>query len=110
MKLDREKTIRELGISPEIYQELVGCFVEQTEGALKKLGESFKEENWNEIARLGHFVKGSAANIQIHEMEEVARGIEDVRNGVDSKEKLKEDIDRLNQLFKELKEIVSEGS
>lgn len=110
MKLDKEKAIRELGISLEIYEELINCFVDQTEGALKKLEDSFREENWSEIARLGHFVKGSAANIQIHEMEEVSRGIEDVRNGVESKEKLGEDIARLNQLFGELKEIVRGGS
>lgn len=76
MSIDKQRAVAELGIPVEMYDELLGIFVQQTGTALEDLTRALAAANFTEIARLAHFVKGSAGNLRLDQMHLLAKDIE----------------------------------
>lgn len=76
MTHDRKAVIKELGITDELYNELMECFVSQAEDSVKQLDKAVKKHNLKDIARLGHYVKGAAANIRLEDIRKIGEALE----------------------------------
>lgn len=83
--IDKQKAIEELGIDEGVYDELLRCFISEAEAEIYKLEEAVKEDNFAEIAAIGHGLKGIAGNLRIKRMQDVAKVIE--INARESKDK-----------------------
>lgn len=102
MQLNKQKALQELGIPEEFYDELMGDFITQTEGVLNKLDMLKETDNFEEIAKLAHFIKGSAGNLRIDELYSIAKEIEftakEKKNIISSVEKLKSSFQGLKKI------------
>jgi HPt (histidine-containing phosphotransfer) domain-containing protein len=76
MQIDRERALRELEIPEELLDELLGIFVEQTGPALQSLAEAIQANNYEEIRKSAHFIKGSAGNLRMEEIQGITKEIE----------------------------------
>jgi HPt (histidine-containing phosphotransfer) domain-containing protein len=76
MQIDRERALRELEIPEEMLDELLGIFIEQTGPALQALAEAIHANNYEEIRKSAHFIKGSAGNLRMEEIQGIAKDLE----------------------------------
>ena len=77
MQIDKQKILNELGgIAEDFYNELVYDFISQVEVEIAKLDKAKEVDNFDEIAQIGHFIKGSAGNLRIEEIQNIAKEIE----------------------------------
>jgi HPt (histidine-containing phosphotransfer) domain-containing protein len=107
MLVDRERALRELGISEKMLNELLDIFIEQTEQALNSLEEP--GNHYEEIQKKAHFINGSSGNLRIDQIKEIAKAIE-----IDAMEKkdrrlIEENIKKLRTVFEALKKETCNG-
>lgn len=77
MKLDKQRAMAELDVPEDFYLELVRDFLGQADAAVKRLGELAAAGGpFEEMAKIGHFLKGSAGNLRIQEIYEMAIELE----------------------------------
>lgn len=62
MFLDKQKAMRELGIPEEIYNELIGVLLIQSEEAMNELELAVASADLERFARAAYFIKGAAGN------------------------------------------------
>lgn len=106
MRLDKQRTMQELGIPEDMYNELLQVFIEQTEGALKNLYEGLRKQNYEEIAKAAHFIKGSAGNLRLDEIYQLSKGIEAAAKDNTDIKIIEVNIRQLKIRFEELCSIV----
>ncbi len=106
IRIDKKKALSELGIPEEMYDELLGDFITQTEVSVKQLEELVPTDNFEEIRKAAHFIKGSAGNLRIEEIHILAKEIEFASKENRDKKAIEVDVARLRILFEELKKIV----
>lgn len=109
MQIDRAKAIKELGISTELLNELLGIFVEQAESTLKIMSEVVDKKDYEQIRKSAHFIKGSAGNLRIDTIQEIAREIElgaIEKQGINI---IEGHVDKLRIVFEEVKKEVYSG-
>ncbi len=105
INLKRKKEIcAELGdLDIEIYDELVQDFINQTTELISSLQNLISAESldWDEIGRLAHSIKGSARNLRIPVLGDLAWDLEE--NAQIKKERIDfvSGLDSLNTQFKE---------
>jgi osomolarity two-component system, phosphorelay intermediate protein YPD1 len=95
-----ERAMKELGITMDIYKELVDCFLEQVTDSLKGLDEAMVKKDMEEVARIGHFVKGAASNIRLEDVRQIAYGIERVKEDESGKTELPNHVSKLKDAIK----------
>lgn len=78
--INTEEGISYCAEDEDFYVEMLGEFIKESEGNLKKLEESFDAENWADYRILAHSVKNTSKMIgargfseQAHEMELAAK-------------------------------------
>ncbi|MBF0504503.1 MAG: Hpt domain-containing protein [Candidatus Omnitrophica bacterium] len=76
MEFDKKKAMDEMGEDEESYNELLRIFCPDAEIELKKLEEALKADNFDEIVRIGHTLKGLAANFYVTPVQVIAKNIE----------------------------------
>lgn len=103
MQLDKQKAIQELGVPEELFNELLTIFVQQTGESITKMEEFRQSDNVEEIKKLGHFIKGTAGNLRINEIFEVAKFIEYFDKEKTDIKELDDNIAKLKDLYNELK-------
>jgi len=81
MKWDKQKAIKELGVPEELYRELVFGFVEQSVVVIQNLEGAVRDNNYEEVAKGAHFIKGAAGNLRIEEIHVAAKELEAVAKG-----------------------------
>ncbi|MFT5207954.1 MAG: HPt (histidine-containing phosphotransfer) domain-containing protein [Candidatus Omnitrophota bacterium] len=105
INLERKKEIcAELGdIDIEIYDELVQDFIDQTTELVGSLSNLISAEalDWGEICRLAHSIKGSARNLRIPVLGDLAWSLEENANAKQEPADFVSDLDKLNTQFKE---------
>ncbi len=74
--ITRQRALRELGITEEMYDELIGIFIQQSEQTLVDLASAVARKDFQDIKRAAHYVKGSAGNLRLDEVHDVAQEIE----------------------------------
>lgn len=107
MQLDRQAALKELGISNDVYDELLQIFIEQTESALQTLNQSITLKDFGQIARAAHLIKGSAANLRIEEIRNLAENIDVQARETKDIQAIENKAAELKTTFGELKNIVS---
>ena len=109
MLIDREKAFRELDMPEELFNELLDMFVEQTEPALKFLGDITDNTDYEEIRKSAHLIQGSAGNLRIEVIQSIAKQIE---LGASQKQDIgiiKDNIEKLRVTFEEVKKEIAHG-
>ncbi len=106
MQIDRQKAIEKLGIPPELYDILLQSFVKEAGETIDKIQELKKTDSVEEIRKLAHFIKGSAGNLSVVEIYEIAKEIEYFDAGKNDKGFLEERIAGLAKAWAELKGIL----
>jgi HPt (histidine-containing phosphotransfer) domain-containing protein len=73
----------ELGLEEEEVRGLIMTFLESTEKDLLLLGRAFSEGNTEELGSVAHNIKGAASNLELNQIAETARAIENkARSGI----------------------------
>jgi two-component system sensor histidine kinase/response regulator len=73
----------ELGLEVEEVHRLVLTFLESTEQDLLMLGQAFSKGDAEKLRDIAHHIKGAAVNLELNEIAEAAKGIEDkARSGI----------------------------
>ena len=99
--MDIEGIAEELGLEAEDVRRLVLTFLESTEQDILLLGEAFSEGDAEKLRAAAHHIKGAAANLELNEIAEAAKEIEDkARSGIleDPAAQLKVIQDRLDAI------------
>jgi HPt (histidine-containing phosphotransfer) domain-containing protein len=73
----------EFGLEEEDVRRLVKTFLDSTEQDLVLLREAFSERDGEKLRATAHHIKGAAGNLELHEIAEAARKIEEkARTGI----------------------------
>jgi HPt (histidine-containing phosphotransfer) domain-containing protein len=78
---DREGLLERLGGDEELLTELIGLFVEESQGLLAKVRSAIGEGDTHRIERAAHSLKGSLLNISAPSAAEKAYQLEQVGRG-----------------------------
>jgi len=89
-----------------MYDELLGLFISQTEAALEDLTRALAAEDLAKIAGQAHFIKGSAANLRLEEIQAPAKELEFGAKGSKDIAVLQEVAQRLSAAFAQLKQAL----
>ncbi len=106
MKPDKKKITAELGIDEEAYAELFRDFIAQTEKKIKKLGQTIAADNFGEMAKIAHEIKGSSGNLRITEMQGIAKSIEMAAKAGRNKQAITKNLQALKEAMEELRRLV----
>jgi HPt (histidine-containing phosphotransfer) domain-containing protein len=71
----------ELGLKEEDVRRLILTFLDSTEQDLVLLGEAFSERDAEKLHATAHHIRGAAGNLELNEIAEEARKIEEKASG-----------------------------
>lgn len=74
--MDKQKAMQELGIPEELLIELISEFIKQADETLPQLRSWIDAQDWDGAAKSAHFIKGSAGNLRITDLYEIAKAME----------------------------------
>lgn len=94
-----ELTRVNLGIDKNDTLELLEDFFTEITTSLKELKEKIKENDYESICKISHSIKGSAGNLRINEIYELAKEIEDMGK--------KKNLENVNVKFKDIVQYVN---
>lgn len=66
---------------PQLAQDIVNMFLETTQPLLAQLADSIHSQDWPQVARLSHGIRGSSSNIGGDPLAEVAWRLETLAKG-----------------------------
>ena len=76
MKVDTKEIASVLGISEAHIPILVGAFLDESKGILESLFAGIEAKDFSEITLHGHSIKGSAANLRLTDISDLAKTVE----------------------------------
>lgn len=74
--LDYDDLARSIGVKNRYIPMIVESFLKETELILESLEESIESKNYDKIRSNAHAIKGSAGNIKLNEIYEMAMELE----------------------------------
>jgi len=101
-KIDLQKIADELEFDLEDVEMLIEVFIDSAEESLETLSEAIENNDYDNIFKSAHAIKGSAANLTLFEISELAKTLESEAresNGFD----YKSTFNQLNLLIENLK-------
>jgi HPt (histidine-containing phosphotransfer) domain-containing protein len=102
-KEEKARILEELGdLSEEIYDELVGEFIEMVKVKVLEMKRLMGEGNFTELSKHAHFVKGASLNLRIPVLHEIARNIEIASKMETAREKVPAYMEELEMKMQEL--------
>ncbi|WP_299264144.1 Hpt domain-containing protein [uncultured Psychrosphaera sp.] len=60
----------------DLYMSIIGMYMEQLVENLPQLAQAYSEQNWIEIGKLAHSIKGASASIGAFEIQAISAVIE----------------------------------
>ena len=105
MIIDRQKALDELGIPEDIYDELLHIFIAQTDLEIHDLTDAVQSQNLEKAAKTAHSIKGSAVNLRIDDIHNLAKEIESDAKGNKDIKSIAEKTSKLKAMFEELKKM-----
>ena len=99
---DKKKVIAELNLDEETFNELLQDFIKQSEKAIGDLDTAIGADAFDEVAKIGHFIKGSSGNLRITRMHTLAGKIEMIAKDNQNKGEIEENSERLKKELKRL--------
>lgn len=100
MEVDKEAALTVLGITEQMYDELIGDFLAQFVLDINNLNIALEQEDFEQIRKIGHSIKGSAGNLRLKEISLTAKQIEQENK---DKNVVKDKIPLLKENLKELR-------
>ncbi len=83
--MDKKEILEALGgIPEEVYDAIVQSFYEETRTKIEPLKAAIAANDAVAVAKIGHGIKGSAANLRLIEISEVGKKIELAGKAADS--------------------------
>lgn len=76
MKVDIKEIAAILGMAEKHIPMLVGAFLDESKSILQNLTDAVSANNFTDIALHAHNIKGSAANLRLTDVSEIALGLE----------------------------------
>lgn len=110
-RYDIEGFAEELGISVQEISDLYSDFIESVAGEVKKIEELSKKEDWYEIKKVFHDIKGVSGNYRIMDVCDEASEINNIlrnENYVNIKSLLLNFYILVENAFKEIRRFFSE--
>ncbi|MFA9374354.1 MAG: ATP-binding protein [Poseidonibacter sp.] len=102
-KFEKNNLIESLGLSENIIDMLLNKFFTNIDNDLKKLQDFMEDENYEEIHNQAHFIKGSCLNLAMNTAASILKDIE--KKSKNNYHNLG-DIDKLKQVFLEIKKTI----
>ncbi|MFO7981308.1 MAG: Hpt domain-containing protein [Candidatus Aminicenantes bacterium] len=105
--IDLEKVMERVGQDKEFLYELLNIYTEDFPENIKELEQSIAQKKHDSIQRLGHYLKGSSANLGLIELEkesftmECAGKEKDTQKAQKTLKKLQSEFDILKKYIKE---------
>jgi HPt (histidine-containing phosphotransfer) domain-containing protein len=75
--MDIESMAEDLGLEVEEVHRLVLTFLDSTEQDILLLSRAFSDGDAEKLRSAAHHINGAAANLELYEIAEAAKGIED---------------------------------
>ncbi|MFA6216379.1 MAG: Hpt domain-containing protein [Candidatus Omnitrophota bacterium] len=105
-KSEKQKILEELGgITEDFYNELLVCFISQTQNYLVELRGILGSEDFARIAAIAHSIKGSSANLRLNTIQQIAREIEVSAKEKKDKVEIGNHIQALEAAFSEMNSV-----
>lgn len=101
---DRKEAARGLGLPESVFDELLKSFVSDAENDLSSLDAAFSANDLDEVARIGHGIKGMAGNLSITHIQCTAKAIETIAKSTKSASEISVKLDELKRDISELKQ------
>lgn len=102
----KKRAMQELGIDENVFDDLLRCFISEAEEQMQKLEEAVKADNFDEIAQIGHGLKGMAGNLRIANMQYAAKAMEAIAKEGKIKPEIRKKAIELRQYLLELKQQI----
>ena len=102
MKVDTKEIASALGISEAHIPLLVGSFLDESKTILESLSLGIQAKDFGEITLHGHSIKGSAANLRLNDIAELAKSIELAGKASDESFDYSGSYERLKALIEDL--------
>ena len=102
MKVDTKEIASVLGISEAHIPLLVGSFLDESKSILENLSAGVAAQDFSEITLHGHSIKGSAANLRLNDIAELAKSIEMAGKAEDSSFDFEGSSQRLKAMIEDL--------
>lgn len=88
--MDKDEILKQLnGIPEDVYDEIVLGFYEETRGRLKDISEAIGVFDQSALVRLAHGIKGSAANLRLVHIQEIAETLQKAAESNDQAQVIK---------------------
>ena len=104
MEFDKKKAMNELGVDEETFNELLKSFFSDASAETEKLRAAIETDNFEEIARIGHTLKGMAANYRITTVQDMAKTIEMLAKENKNKQEIIQNVRSLKENIENLRE------
>jgi len=75
-----------LGFEPKDVQMIVSVLLEDAEVSIEKISQMYEKEAWPQIGVEAHAIKGSAANMKLHELSQLSKALEEAAQQKDVKQ------------------------
>ena len=72
------------GIPEEVYDAIVLSFYEEARERLKSIGQGIDSNDYEAVSQGAHAIKGSAGNLRLMKIQEIARSLEEDAKAKDS--------------------------
>lgn len=76
IKIDKKQAAGKLGIPEELYNDIFKVFMEETEESIAKIDGFRMGKDFENLRAAAHSIKGSAGNLRIGEIHDIAKKIE----------------------------------
>ena len=104
MQLDKKKACDELGVDEETFTELLKSFFSDADDEIVKLEKAIEVDNFEEIVRIGHTIKGLAGNYRVTPIQNLAETIEHLaKEGENNKQAIIEKCQEMKEGLKALR-------
>jgi len=102
----KQMAIESLGITAEIYDELIGDLLKDSVKTLDELQVALDGDDFTKIAGIGHSMGGYVANLRLEEIEKIVRNMESLSKGTKDKKEIGDNITALKSSLEEIKNSV----
>ena len=108
-RAEKQKVLEEIGGVPEdMYDGLVRDLISQTREKIAEMKKALNEDDYDSIARTAHFVKGSAVNLRLYTIYDMAKGIEQTLAQKKTRDGLAGDLKKLEETLAQLEQEFTE--
>ena len=102
MRIDRDRACQELGLTPEVYQELLRVYACEFHRHLTQIVEAVSRQQWDSARFAAHALKGASLNMRLDDIATVAKRLEACFSSSEGLGGIDKDIDFLKMVLEEI--------